>query len=404
MGRKVSKLTLVKNEAAEQLYCCACEKTVEYESAYVKAGSAVYHNSKKCIPGEFHDLFDSTDSLNIYTGDEGTEDAGMNALAAQLEPYYKGGVRLEVATMRSLISDEINKRKPTKLNLVLPNGNEEIDVDGQHEMFPVLLREFGLGNNCWLTGPAGSGKTTAAIEIGKTLGRQVFVQPPVNDPFEILGYKDAAGRYHPTQLFHWIQNPGSILVLDEIDGSNARALLAINAALSGSIAVFPGGQQFEIPENNLAVATANTWGLGGNADYVGRCPIDGATINRFPSRINWGYDNEFEFELANQNYGATREHVIESQLIREGIVKNGIKLIWSPRDTFAHVKRRLTGVSFMKSIEASALCALEDSSRKKVLAHKRDNFADRLQAAAVSAEAMQNAFDSDDEGVGAPEA
>ena len=395
MGRKVSKLTIIKHDSADDLYCCSCEKRIEYGSAFVKAGSASYHNARKCVPSEYHSLFDSTDKLNIYAGEDLPEDAGMKALAVQLEPHYKGGARLEVSAMRSMISEEINKRKPEKVNLVLPSGNNEVNVEGQHEHFKTLLREFGLKNNVWLTGPAGSGKTTACIEAGKALNRKVFVQPPVSDPFEILGYKDAAGVYHPTQLFHWIQNPGSILVLDEIDGSNARALLAINAALSGSVAVFPGGQQYVIPKENLAVANANTWGMGGNADYVGRAPIDGATLNRFPSRIEWGYDKEFEYELANQEYGASREHVIESQLIRDGITKNGIKLIWSPRDTFAHVKRRLTGVSFTKSVETSALQALPDSSRRKVLSHKREHFADTCKAAAVDSAAFSKASEED---------
>ena len=229
-------------------------------------------------------------------------------------------------------------------------------VEGQHGMFPVLLEEMALGQSVFMSGPAGSGKTTGCVEACKILERPYYIMRAVQDPFELLGFIDANGVYQESPIYRWAKDPGSVLIMDEMDRSNPKALIALNAVWNG-VATFPTGQ-IEIPEDNLIVATANTWGTGADAEYVGSSRLDAATLNRFPSRIDWQYDLGLETRIAVAN-GGDAEEARYAQGIRDKLNDKRIRVIWSPRDTVAHCKRVASGMPRAESIRRSVLCGLD---------------------------------------------
>jgi cobaltochelatase CobS len=47
----------------------------------------------------------------------------------------------------------------------------------------------------------------------------------------------------------------------------------------------------------VIVCTANTWGLGADANYSGATKLDAAFLSRFPIRLAWDIDPDLESEI-----------------------------------------------------------------------------------------------------------
>lgn len=273
-----------------------------------------------------------------------------------------------VAAIEGKIADAvkaIESAAPIRLELKLPDRESVIVVDGAHNMQATLLHELALGNGCLLVGPAGSGKTTAAEKAGEALGLTVFVQPPVADRFELLGFIDAGGTYQPSPAYRWATTKGALLILDEMDRSNPKALTAVHSMLANGLAVFPH-EQIRIPEENRIIATLNTHGLGPDAEYVGSGRLDAATLNRFPARLEWDYDSGLEIRIVVAAGGDGTE-AAWCQRLRAAIFSRKLRLVWSPRDTVAHCKRVAAGISRTESLGRSVLVTLKPDARRELL-------------------------------------
>lgn len=209
-----------------------------------------------------------------------------------------------------LITD-LQKQQPIIVQINRADGTPVLkDVGRQHFMFKELLDLVAANsNNIWLTGPAGSGKSTAAEVVAQALDRPFDIVPIVSDPIELMGYQDANGNYVPTNFFRRYTE-GGILCLDEIDGWDARAGLVANGALANGHAAFPHGTYKRHPDCTI-IATANTWGFGGDADYVGRTKLDKTTLDRFDT-LPWEYDSAFERALAGYGTDSTIDAYIDA--------------------------------------------------------------------------------------------
>lgn len=196
-----------------------------------------------------------------------------------------------------------------------------------HKQFDTLLAFATalepLDRNIWLAGPAGSGKTTAARQLSEVLNLPFDFNGAISMPYELLGYKDANGTYHDT-AFRRCYEHGGVWLGDECDASSPQATLALNAALANSHMSFPDSQVPRSP-NFIALAAANTWGLGGDSNYVGRNKQDAAFLDRFVT-LDWDYDEDLERTLANNN-----EWVNIVQTIRASVFEHKATMVVSPR-------------------------------------------------------------------------
>lgn len=187
--------------------------------------------------------------------------------------------------------------KVTHINVTYTNAEGEpvtVNLGRQHKTFARLLERCKLrdkdGNrfNIWLSGPAGSGKTTAAQKVAEAFGLPYYFTGAVDTEYKLMGFIDAMGRVICPE-FRKAWEFGGVFLLDECDGSAASALLAMNAALANGIAAFPDGMVKRHPDC-IVIAAANTWGNGPTAEFIGRNPMDKASMDRFQSRMTWGYD------------------------------------------------------------------------------------------------------------------
>ena len=303
------------------------------------------------------------------------ETALVERIADRLTPIVRGEVAsADAATRQWLLShlpgieDAMFARLTKRLPEVIELRRDNVplpQVEGhQHPQFSKLLRlatsrnRDGYVPNIWITGPAGSGKTTGARMIAKALGVPFFFNGALETKFEAIGYKDASGHYHSTPLLEAWTQP-SVYLFDDIDGCDSNGpVLALNAPLANNIGVFPDGT-FERHPDCIIIATANTWGFGANADYVGRIKFDGAFLDRFGAKLHWGYDEPFEATLSGNPEWAARV-----QRARARAAEAKAKVLITPRATMAGAALIANGLTPDEAAEATYLAGMTVEQRR----------------------------------------
>jgi len=240
------------------------------------------------------------------------------------------------------------------------------NLDGhKHPKFAVLLKAAtarmasGYAPNIWIAGPAGSGKTHAGHMIANALGASFHLNGAISMPHELLGFIDAGGTYHGTPFRDAYEN-GGVYMFDEVDGSDNAALLALNAALANGHCAFPD-KAVTRHKDCIIMASANTWGLGATADYVGRTKIDAAFMSRFPVRIGWQYDTALEVAISGNESFARR--VIAA---RERARAAGLKVLIDPRASQAGAALIANGMNEAEAADFTYLANLTMEQRKIV--------------------------------------
>jgi cobaltochelatase CobS len=217
----------------------------------------------------------------------------------------------------------------------------KVNAGKVHKSFEDLLITTQCRQHAFLTGAAGSFKTSSAEKVAEVLGLKcsaisVCAQTTAS---ALLGYMSATGSYVETE-FRKRYEQGGVFILDEIDNGNANVLAVLNSALANSYCAFPDGM-VKRHEDFILVATANTYGTGANAQYVGRNALDAATLDRF-NMIEWSYDEELEYSICPTEWC---KHV---QAIRKSVNNLGIKAVISPRATFNGQKLLDAGMDINK--------------------------------------------------------
>jgi len=291
-----------------------------------------------------------------------------NDMAAQLATLLAGiaGQSLNADAIGRIVDERIN----AALSAVPAVRFEVKGYDGQirnldghkHPKFALLLKAAtsrmanGYAPNIWIAGPAGSGKTHGGHMLADAFGAGFHLNGAISMPHELLGFIDAGGKYHSTPFRDAYEN-GGVYMFDEVDGSDNAALLALNAALANGHCAFPD-KSVTRHKDCIILASANTWGLGATADYVGRSKIDAAFMSRFPVRVAWDYDNALEVAISGNASFARR--VIAA---RERARAAGLKVLIDPRASQAGAALIANGLTEAEAAEATYLANLTTDQR-----------------------------------------
>ena len=287
---------------------------------------------------------------------------------------------------------------PRAIEVVEPISSTRTNIGVQHESFETLLKlvqargHNGHRLNIWVTGPTGSGKTTAAEKVAEALaptfknyrrdsatgkweiindnGEVVDLGLEHNGPFgadssldadyKLVGHKNAMGEFQWTTFLR-VFAYGGVYVMDEIDNWMPSALVAANAPLANGWVSTPNGMINRHPDCCI-IACANTWGTGATNDYVGRAKLDAATLNRFPNKLHWPIDERLERAIAQQMGGVEWCNIV--QAARANAKKQGLQVIFSPRNTFEGISLLNVGFSIAEVIELNLAAGLKPETVK----------------------------------------
>jgi cobaltochelatase CobS len=101
-----------------------------------------------------------------------------------------------------------------------------------------------------------------------------------------------------------------VILLDEVDGMDPNVGVALNMALANGKLVTRGGM-FKRHAKTVILCAANTFGTGADAQYVGRNPLDAATLDRFVcAKVEVDYDRDLERAIAESTCGAQAEALL----------------------------------------------------------------------------------------------
>jgi MoxR-like ATPase len=284
------------------------------------------------------------------------------------------------ARVRRIAAEEAAERiKPVIVERVVvvreQDGTRETFGELTHPEFPTLLELCTLlapkDRNILLVGPAGTGKTTAALQLGKALARDVVFQSIALEPAELVGYVDLHGKQKITPFVDAFQH-GKVCLLDEMDRYSDKAMVALNAALANRLITLDNGEQIKAHPDFICIGSANTFGTGPDAAYTSAERLDRSTQSRFQAKLAWGVVPAFEIAVAEaawpENKGeaaATARHIQKARAALEKLDLHG--------DAVADQRTILTAVSLVKAgwaieriEELTFLAPLDEDQRKAV--------------------------------------
>lgn len=200
------------------------------------------------------------------------------------------------------VLDLIGKHSHTSTRLVVENAEAGTskDVGVHHNELPRLIRLASTREHLYLHGPAGTGKSHLAWQIAEALDLPFACMSfcGQSTKSDLLGYMDAHGNYIATPFYEIYKN-GGVFCLDEMDAANPNLINLLNGGLAGKMMSFPCGMVSRHPDF-ICVASANTFGTGSTEQYIGRNPLDAASLDRF-QKITIDYCTKLERSLYSES-------------------------------------------------------------------------------------------------------
>lgn len=255
----------------------------------------------------------------------------------------------EVLKMTDAYLDSIGFEKHKKVIEVKRAELPPVEIDNVHEKFEDVLEVATAGGiNIFLQGKPGTGKSTLPKQIAEALGLdfyQISLHAAI-DPSELFGVRYADGTYYETPFYQAYKN-GGVFIFDEVDNGNPNILAAMNESLSGDKVTFGNGELVAKHDDFICFGTANTWGYGATAEFVGRMPLDAATLDRFSYKVEIDYDNNLEAKICGNKAWAK---VVQGY--RANADKKKVKKFITPRASIAGAKMLAKGWSQKKVEDA----------------------------------------------------
>jgi len=298
--------------------------------------------------------------------------AAAAALAALMAAGTDSDLRADFDAL-ALRVDALANREPAAVRFVV-NDRPGAVIEGARPELSAMVRRVACGFvNLWMSGPAGSGKTTLGHDLAKALGRPFGFQSfsAASTEGSLIGSLDAQGNYRESAFVQAYEN-GGVYLLDEVDAAPAEVLVAINAALAnGHLALprhtDPARRIIKRHPDTVVIAAGNTWGTGATAQYCGRAPIDAATLDRFVgARFSIGYDARIEESIL-EPYGADGRTILGMvREWREKLASTRVQKIVSTRAVIAAARMLAAGFS-LPEIESELTTGWTTEEKGKVL-------------------------------------
>jgi hypothetical protein len=139
-----------------------------------------------------------TDSPPATPEPEASPEITESDLKASVEDLIAKVAEGFLATVPAMVQNEVIA---ASRSVEIKIGNlPKMKIDGVHVKFDDIVTCCAVQVWPLLVGPAGSGKTTIAMQIAKALKRKFYCESRVTSEYKLLGYMDATGKYVRTQI------------------------------------------------------------------------------------------------------------------------------------------------------------------------------------------------------------
>lgn len=230
------------------------------------------------------------DALNAFLANSKTE--GYNQAKSEFEPI--------INDLKAKLAAANEGGKGTNITITIDGKTTKTNtpkiLDNQ---FGDILELVANHENVYLYGPAGSGKNVLCEELAKALNVPFYYQNTILTKFDISGYKNAGGEFEETEFYKAWTN-GGLFMLDEVDNSQAEALIALNAALANGYYTFPNVGKVKAHKDFYCIAAGNTNGQGATDEYCGRYKMDESSRDRF-FFVKIDYNKEVEKSIVGEH-------------------------------------------------------------------------------------------------------
>jgi hypothetical protein len=236
------------------------------------------------------------DGAKVVPASVGDADAMIDMLAEVLSKRLNLSNVLDATQVEKLVLDALAARVPTPIEIIRPDQST-VTIADAHYLMPRLVTLLGAGIHCYLWGPAGTGKTTAALQALHGLGlmdSEIDTLDPSTPKSGIMGYRTPQGDKVET-AFTRCYTMGQGYVGDEIDNAPAHVQSIKNSALANGKCPTAWGM-VERAEGFVYVGTGNTPGRKTKA-FPDRQPMSAAFMDRLYF-IHWPLDPAIECRAA----------------------------------------------------------------------------------------------------------
>lgn len=230
------------------------------------------------------------ETMNTQVNNTGIEQVANIFASLQNEAYNKGYAQAQEEASAKIddLTAEVEelKNKPTgtgtTINVTINGEMHTTKIEGiLNPQFESILSFLEVGEHVYLYGPAGSGKNVLCEQLAKVMNAEFFYLNTLYTKYDITGFMDATGKFIETVAYKFLKSEKGVLMLDEIDNSQAEALIPINALLANGYLTFANGETLYLDDNHKIIAAGNTNGQGATEEYNGRYKMDESTRDRF---------------------------------------------------------------------------------------------------------------------------
>jgi len=220
-------------------------------------------------------------------GDDGDDDGegqngqGQNQNGQDGQEGQDDGQEQEQQKEQNGPEDEVEAQIPPE---DMPKDPDYIPPSVWNKVVAIIKWNLAHPNkqkNIMLVGPRGVGKTDMVIQLSKKFfGKVPYTITSPQMDHKLTGYGNAMGEEVKTQFTIGYESEGIVLI-EEMDRSEANPLIAINMATANKMMDVPvRGMIFQNPLCTI-MATANTAGTGATDEYVGANQLDASTRDRW---------------------------------------------------------------------------------------------------------------------------
>lgn len=253
---------------------------------------------------------------------------------ARLLARMKGG-NIDGDEVRKIVIEEFARLAASKPDAakVVPLAAKKEQGDGSEvycKDFCRIVAKVSRGNNVYLHGRAGSGKSHTAEQVAEALGLKFYGQTTIQFAHDVRGYGDAGGNFVDTPFYKAFSG-GGLYFQDEYDRSNAEAAIVLNTALANRYYDFPVVGRVEMHPEFRFMAAGNTLMKGADEEYITGQIIDASSRDRFGFFFAVDYSHDVEMKIAHGN----AEIVAFVEDMRQAIDAANVRHVVSYRATAA---------------------------------------------------------------------